>query len=96
MGKTPGLTIFALGRPAQCRHGHGLAKQGLCPIFDTGAAADQRRGGREEPGRQLMHDAAFGRDRLDRVGRLVQDMTIFDKGVVSITEAPRPQQKQLA
>ena len=30
------------------------------------------------------------------VGRLVQDMTIFDKGVVSITEAPRPQQKQLA
>ena len=30
------------------------------------------------------------------VGRLVQDMTIFDKGVVSITEAPRTQQKQLA
>jgi hypothetical protein len=24
------------------------------------------------------------------VGRLVQDMTIFDKGVVSISEAPRP------
>jgi hypothetical protein len=24
------------------------------------------------------------------VGRLVQDMTIFDKGVVSITDAPRP------
>ena len=29
------------------------------------------------------------------VGRLVQDMTIFDKGVVSINEAPRPK-KQLA
>src|ERR1700681_2553285 len=24
------------------------------------------------------------------VGRLVQDMTVFDKGVVSITDAPRP------
>ena len=29
------------------------------------------------------------------VGRMVQDMTVFDKGVVSIAEAPRPQ-KQLA
>jgi S-adenosylhomocysteine hydrolase len=30
------------------------------------------------------------------VGRLVQDMTVFDKSVISITEAPRTGQKQLA
>ncbi len=30
------------------------------------------------------------------VSRMVQDMTVFDKGVVSINEAPRPHQKQLA
>jgi hypothetical protein len=30
------------------------------------------------------------------VERLVQDMTVFDKAVVSIADAPRPRQKQLA
>jgi len=30
------------------------------------------------------------------VSRMVQDMTVFDKGVVSINELPRTQQKQLA
>ena len=30
------------------------------------------------------------------VDRLVQDMTIFDKGVVSIADIPRPQRRQLA
>jgi hypothetical protein len=30
------------------------------------------------------------------VGRLVQDMTIFDKSVISIADGARPQQKQLA
>jgi len=30
------------------------------------------------------------------VGKMVQDMTVFDKGVVSIAEMPRQPRKQLA
>jgi hypothetical protein len=37
----------------------------------------------------IEHEIAV--DEGADVGRLVQDMTIFDKGVVSITDAPRPQ-----
>jgi len=42
----------------------------------------------------IEHEIAFeeGAD----VGRLVQDMTVFDKSVVSITEAPRQPRKALA
>jgi hypothetical protein len=36
----------------------------------------------------IEHEIAV--DEGADVGRLVQDMTIFDKGVVSISEAPRP------
>ena len=41
----------------------------------------------------IEHEIAV--DEGADVGRMVQDMTVFDKGVVSIAEAPRPK-KQLA